>query len=61
MCSDRRHAATAHQRRADFRLRGADFLIVPTERELEMGVLVPGHRFIPFLAPGLEALELDHG
>ena len=30
--------------------RDAAFLIAPTEQEIEAGVLVPGHRFYPFLS-----------
>lgn len=32
---------------------GAKFLIKPTELELEHGILIPGHRFIPFCHPEL--------
>ncbi len=44
---------------------GAQFLIVPQPDEIESGILVPGHRFIPFLPrethPRICRLVFEHG
>ena len=38
--------------------KNAQFLISFTEEELSNGYLIPGHRFLPFLSPGLKPWEV---
>lgn len=37
--------------------KGAQFRIVPLKEEIDLGVLVPGHRFIPFISGAILPLE----
>ncbi|MCF6177254.1 MAG: hypothetical protein L3J71_15970 [Victivallaceae bacterium] len=36
---------------------GNEFLVKPTEEELEAGILYPGHRFMPFISSDIHASE----
>ncbi len=39
--------------------KNAQFLISPTDEELSSGYLIPGHRFLPFLNPGVKPWEVE--
>jgi hypothetical protein len=38
----------------------ARFLIVPTNEEILAGILIPGHRFVPFCNPDMFPAESHH-
>ncbi len=39
--------------------KNAQFLVSPTDEELSSGYLIPGHRFLPFLNPGVKPWEVE--